>query len=331
MDRHRKELVLVTMLRTLRTTFTPGRVEAVTHLGRPAIEAEGVALVSPLVVTPMHASAGELVTPSALRPSVDNWVGVALVPVHPLGNGEPISATTTPELHMGTVTDSRFESGRLILTSRFSVEAMARLHAFGAGATLQRLVAASQGKPVTRPIEVSVGAYVTLRQVDGIHGGRRYGFEWVSVEPDHLAAGLAGKEGACSVTDGCGLLRAATTYDSEGVNTMCSTTLNDAPTPAAIGAACVALGPRARSEIMSLITRARSLAAGQDAEPVNAYAEGDAATLQQIDAWLEATADPSRNPWEKQPAGGHISRNSETLDGSSVQGWIDATDARKAG
>lgn len=57
-----------------------------------------------------------------------------------------------------------------------------------------------------RVVELSTGLYTTNHPSKGVHNGRPYSFLARAHVPDHLAVLSDGQIGACSVSDGCGVL-----------------------------------------------------------------------------------------------------------------------------
>jgi len=60
-------------------------------------------------------------------------------------------------------------------------------------------------------VEVSVGAQIQFEKRAGSFNGQSYVGVWRGLVPDHLAVGLNGSPGACSIEDGCGGPRTAVT------------------------------------------------------------------------------------------------------------------------
>jgi hypothetical protein len=156
------------------------------------------------VIHAVNAKNAEYVPSASLTASVGKWNGHPLVVGHPVRDGRQISAHSPEVLErhgFGFIRQATMNGSRL------GMEAMvdpARLTALKHDQLLADLRAG-------KPIEVSVGAFVTTNDKRGSYGGKQYDGEWTEINPDHLAF-LPGGHGACSIEMGCGAHRMASTY-----------------------------------------------------------------------------------------------------------------------
>jgi uncharacterized protein DUF2213 len=133
--------------------------------------------------------------------SETGWNGRPVVLGHPSKDGRQISANAPKVLEkhrFGTIFETTVSGSRLAMEAWVDP---ARLEALGEKELLQRV---REGKP----IEVSVGAFVTVDRSAGEWNGKRYKAVWKHISPDHLAFLPKGR-GACSNEMGCGAHRAA--------------------------------------------------------------------------------------------------------------------------
>lgn len=204
MTMHRRHLRLSGAVGALRSAQFEGR----DHLVIPV-----VALVEG-VIWPTGADAPEFVPAELLAKAPMGWNGEPAVMGHPFEGPRPVSANEPQTLE-------RVAFGRLfhasspdevLDTRRLTVEAWldpAAAERCGPEAVdvLRRLEAAARGEG--DPVEVSIGAFVSVERRAGVFDGKRYAAVWMELVPDHLAFLSAGATGACSVEAGCGAPRAA--------------------------------------------------------------------------------------------------------------------------
>lgn len=174
----------------LRTTKYAG----VDHLVVPV-----VAMVGNAVIRPMHSAGPEFVPSSELALAAAQWNGRPVVPDHP-NNGH--DSANTPSTHdaakYGVIFNARFEDSKLKMDAFLDV---ARAKDVGAGWVIDKFEAGEM-------VEISVGAWVRLEAAAGLSpDGIPYEYRWSHILSDHLAIGLNGTRGACSVDMGCGALR----------------------------------------------------------------------------------------------------------------------------
>lgn len=156
------------------------------------------------VIHASNAPNPEFVPIEVLEVAPAGWNGRPVVPTHPMAGGESISANS-PEIlesqSFGMLFGAHISKRRLCVEAWLSESKASRV---GEDA-LDVIRQCRAGKPV----EVSVGAFVIAEQRSGEYNGKRYMARWTEITPDHLAMGLAGAPGACSVAMGCGAPRAA--------------------------------------------------------------------------------------------------------------------------
>ncbi len=142
-----------------------------------------------------HGSGGPIMHTSAgLEASVEQWNGKPVVIYHPQDSeGNYISAESEGVVHVGVISNTRWDSGKL-----------------KADLILNTLIMASASPKAVeyivkgRPIDVSIGAYPINENISGEWNGETYIATTIAYEPDHLAI-LPGEVGACSWDDGCGI------------------------------------------------------------------------------------------------------------------------------
>lgn len=126
-----------------------------------------------------------------LEESAELWNGKPLVVYHPVMYGQSVGAGDPDVMNrqkIGTVFNTKFENGKL--------KAEAWIDADRAWQVDIRVMQAIQNG---KKLEVSTGLFMDYEQRNGSMIARNY-------RPDHLAV-LPDKVGACSLKDGCGLLR----------------------------------------------------------------------------------------------------------------------------
>lgn len=197
------------VLRSIRLIGATGAVIRTAQFdGRDHLVVPVVALME-AVIHPVNAPAPELVPVDVLAKAPGGWNGRPLVTDHPFINGIAVSANS-PEILESMAFGMLFNTAspaRVLETKRLTSEAwidLARVDKVGELA--QSVVARAQAG---EPIEVSVGAMVTIEDETGVYGGVEYSGRWAEVVPDHLAMLPDGSTGACSVEMGCGTPRVA--------------------------------------------------------------------------------------------------------------------------
>lgn len=191
-DRKRRTMTALADGASLRTARFQGR----RHLVAPV-----VMLVGDSVVRPMGSRGPELVPSSVLAEAPSQWNGRPIVATHPLsGTASANSPRILEDMQFGTVFGATFKRGALRAEAWFDLERAKEL----GGDSLEAVSRLEEGER----LEISVGAWVSLIESPGItEDGKRFLFRWANVSSDHLAVGLGGHEGACSVEMGCGVPR----------------------------------------------------------------------------------------------------------------------------
>jgi hypothetical protein len=187
-------------------TETGGLWREEKYRGRLHLVVPVIALVGDSVVSPLGAAGPEFVPGRELAFAPSGWDGRPVVANHPvMADGSPISANRPDVLsgeQIGLMFNTRYEDGRL------KTEAWIDTTAEAAAEVIERIRAGEM-------LEVSVGAFVASERTAGrAASGDEYQWVWSSIIPDHLAIGLNGAKGACSIDAGCGAPRAAAAEDS---------------------------------------------------------------------------------------------------------------------
>lgn len=180
-----------------------GKVRAAKYGDRDHIVIPVVALVGDVIIEALGSNGPEFVPGNVVERSTPTWSDEPVVMDHPIADdGRLLSAkepTRLAESSFGRVFFPRYADGRLHVEAWLDES---RAAAMGASDTIARMKAGET-------VEVSIGANVTIEKRDGMHGGKPYSAVWTSIVPDHLAIGLRGAKGACSVEMGCGAPRSA--------------------------------------------------------------------------------------------------------------------------
>lgn len=154
-----------------------------------------------------HASGAEhpeLVLASAFGRFPETWNGRPVVVDHPVdGDGRGMSASqpeVLEESYLGKLLNTKVEDGKLKVEAWLDLVA---IEASESDKVLDMWTRLDAGEVV----EVSVGAIVTVKDVEGEWEGKEYKGVWDTVIPDHLAFLGGDQTGACSISDGCGTYR----------------------------------------------------------------------------------------------------------------------------
>jgi len=169
--------------------------------GREHLVTDAVLLVADRVIRPLTGrGVGEFVPSSVLAREPAVWSGTLVTAGHP---SVEMSITNNPSaaerLAFGLVRNARFRDGKLV--AELVIDPV-RAAAVGPDAVdvVERL---RKGQMV----EVSIGAWVTMRPEQGIAAGGRFELIWEDLLPDHVAALGPEQVGACSGAMGCGIGR----------------------------------------------------------------------------------------------------------------------------
>jgi hypothetical protein len=198
--------------RTLKVAIAPADIRAASFQGRQHIVFPVMACMEG-VVRAMGSDAPELVRFEVLARTVGQWNGKPIVGGHPLVGGEPVSANT-PDIYERETFGLIFEASANETTRKLEVRAFidpAKADTRIARDVVDRLERAMSGES-TAPIEVSIGAFVSLSEQSGVFNGKPFRRVWTDLTADHLALLESGDRGACSFEMGCGV-RAAQEND----------------------------------------------------------------------------------------------------------------------
>lgn len=158
-------------------------------------------LVVPVVMLTVGVHNGSngplLYTEEILKTFARAWNHRPIVLEHPseADGGSAASVEVVNKSKLGVLLNSRYEKGKLIAEAWLDVARTSKI----APAVLS---AVKKGETV----EVSTGFFGSYELTEGTHNGESYEAVVTSMEPDHLAI-LSEQKGACSVEDGCGLLK----------------------------------------------------------------------------------------------------------------------------
>jgi len=185
-----------------------GKIRRETWEGREHLVVPVVALVEG-AVRAMNAKGFEMVRAEKFGVAPFAWDGRPLMAGHPVAGKTPISANDPRVLarSFGRVHNTRLDNKRLCMEAWIDVEKARSMPE--SARVLERCEAHERGEAGAKPIEVSVGAGVTIKDESGTWGDRAFRGAWDVIMPDHLALLAEDQVGACSVAMGCGALRAA--------------------------------------------------------------------------------------------------------------------------
>lgn len=189
---------MIEKMRYVNLRGATGELRTAEYEGREWYVLPVVALVEG-VIHAVNSKKPELVRAEKFSRNASAWAGRPVFSGHPMEAGVPVSGNLPHVLPT---------SAGLVFTPRaakkLEMEAWLDPERCKTGKNARLLARAKEGKP----IEVSVGAFVTLEEKSGDWSGRAYDGEWDVIIPDHLALLDEGQRGACSLAMGCGALRA---------------------------------------------------------------------------------------------------------------------------
>jgi hypothetical protein len=190
--RSARPLILNNSWESVTVNFAPSYREAM-YAGRKHI----VVPMTMIVPGVLPGSRGPLLyTPPELARNFRAWDGVPITLDHPLNlDGTPTSAKEKgvwERVGLGVVRNTRYE-GKLIAEGWLDLQKT-------------RSIAPSIVANIMhgRPIELSTGLFTDNHPSTGTYNGKSYTHIARNFRPDHLAI-LLGKQGACSLNDGCGV------------------------------------------------------------------------------------------------------------------------------
>lgn len=170
-----------------------GKTQIKMFNGRPHLVAP-LTLVVPGV---LNGSKGPLLYPiDEIKKDPEAWNGMPIVLDHPESNGSPISARNPKVIDrqgLGTVFNTKV-NGKLTAEGWFDIEKTKQVNR-----TIYNMLKRGE------PIELSTGLFADKQPENGVFNGKEYEFIAKNYKPDHLAI-LLDKVGACSLSDGCGVL-----------------------------------------------------------------------------------------------------------------------------
>ncbi len=186
---------------TLRARIAETRTE--TFRGKEHLVIPVVALVEG-VMQAVNSPVPEFVSAEVIGQAPQLWNGRAVLVNHPEVDGELVSANrpdVLEEEQIGSIFNSEEEEGKLSLEAWIDLERAAEV----GGTTAETVDRIASGDT----IEVSIGAFVDVKDEEGEFEGAAFEGVWTAISPDHLALLEEGKIGACSVAAGCGTNRMA--------------------------------------------------------------------------------------------------------------------------
>jgi hypothetical protein len=184
--------MVIAPIQRLTVNFS-GRVRRDVMRGRAYLVAP-MTLINPGV---LNGSKGPLLyPPDEIAKNPGQWNGVPITVYHPHRLGQPVSAAEPGVLDAQGVGEVRnaTSNGKLRAEGWFDVAKIRRVNPV----IYRRLLANEQ-------IELSTGLYTDNVDQSGTFNGRQYVAVARNYRPDHLAI-LPDQVGACSVSDGCGVL-----------------------------------------------------------------------------------------------------------------------------
>lgn len=170
-----------------------------TYLGEEHIVIPCIALVGDEVVYGMNAEGPEFIPAEELEFSALGWSGRPVLYDHPTESTSTANEPATLQaMSFGQIFYPKFEGGKLKVEAWCSKR---RAKEIGQGDLIESIESGEV-------IELSVGAIISIEKKNGIApNGKAYTAIWHDVQSDHLAIGLSGSRGACTIEMGCGANR----------------------------------------------------------------------------------------------------------------------------
>lgn len=170
-----------------------------TYLGEEHIVVPCIALVGDEVVYGLNAEGPEFIPAEELEFSTLGWSGRPVLYDHPANSTSTANEPATLQaMSFGQIFYPKFEDRKL------KVEAWCNKRRAKEIGQEELMESIESGKM----IELSVGAIISIVPKRGIAAnGKPYESRWADIVGDHLAIGLSGSKGACSVEMGCGANR----------------------------------------------------------------------------------------------------------------------------
>lgn len=151
------------------------------------------------VVWPGNSEFPEFVPGSLLSINPQGWNGKPVMIDHPSLSGEMVSANhprVMERSRIGTIFNTLAKNNKLLMEAWLDLQKIESL-----GGDAAKMLTRIQKDEV---VEVSVGVYTGMENLEGEWNKKKYKARWNSMTPDHLAILPEGTIGACSVAMGCG-------------------------------------------------------------------------------------------------------------------------------
>ena len=151
------------------------------------------------VVWPGNSEFPEFVPGSLLSVNPQGWNGKPVMIDHPSLSGEMVSANhprVMERSRIGTIFNTLAKNNKLLMEAWLDLQKIESL-----GGDAAKMLTRIQKDEV---VEVSVGVYTGMENLEGEWNKKKYKARWNSMTPDHLAILPEGTIGACSVAMGCG-------------------------------------------------------------------------------------------------------------------------------
>lgn len=172
-----------------------------TFQGEPYLIIPVIALVGDSVIRPVGSLGPEFVPAHLLSLCPDSWNNRPVLPSHPSNLQSANSPSILESSAFGVTFNARYDNKSLKLEAWLNSTRAAKV-----GDDAISIIERCSNHEL---VEVSIGAWVGVSHSPGIAPcGTPYDYIWTDiVGSDHLAMGLGGKEGACSIEAGCGAPR----------------------------------------------------------------------------------------------------------------------------
>lgn len=161
------------------------------------------------VVRPLYSKGPEFVPVEELSKSYITMNGRPVVPDHPL---QGLSSANEPSIKASESFGDVFNC-KIVNGDMHGEMWLSRSAATSIGDSAEFAISTLEAGEM---IEISCGVYVVLKEEKGVSpSGVAYEYRWTDLDFDHLAAGLNGSEGACSIELGCGAPRLNAQHDDK--------------------------------------------------------------------------------------------------------------------
>ncbi len=194
----------VSVYRTITLRGATGKLRAASLQGKDYLVVPVTALMEAVIHPIGSQGRGEFVSRKVLQRSAHTWNGHPCLPDHPMNADGSLLSANSPTVYdaqsFGLTFNAEFKNDRELHMEAWLDPARAAIVGAAAMEVIDKVKAEI-------PVEVSVGAFVKWVETAGNYKGQPYGVEWIEATGDHLALGLNGGRGACSVDMGCGTMR----------------------------------------------------------------------------------------------------------------------------